>query len=1414
MKHPLQTLLATLAFVSLWSSPQAAHAQVSMSDYTAQPQFVSEVVTPNILFLLDASSSMSTFAANAISGGNWTETQQYGGLFDPLVCYIYDATNKRFDPSVTKDNGLVERRCDQTAGGGNHLWDGNFLNWATTKRFDAAKLAMHGGSCINTATNVTGNRDADGVCLPSGSPAKKTFVNQQVWTSDYGGTGGHKTTDQVATGDGVNQLNGRVPATVQTGVGTEMRFHFRGGVSGMGGSFCTDNDAVPPIETGTTCHGSQWIDANSDNIVDPGEVADDTDSYNEQQFFIRVSYVDDPEGVIQQVGARARMGLMIFETSAKGRLVTPIGSRQNRDWLGTGVETFNHNQAAMIDAVDEAYHIAGTPLVEALYEGLRYMAQIGEAGSTAFHTQAFSPAGALGSSGGGSLGPGEIDVLTGTETCPSGYIAGACGRDPYFFGSDHSPAWMSSSQRVDCCQNYIILFTDGSPNSQSFLPTPLVDYAQSVRGPNCCGIDLDDYDLAGLAYWGHIHDLRQGTVPVINETGHDIPGKQNVTVYSFNAFGGSSGRELLKLTAKLGAFKDKNGNNQFDPLIDEYDTVNNATGAFGADGIPDTYFESDNVDEIKAQLSYAVNNILKQSGSGSSASVLASSSTGEGAIYQSFFFPSIFEGSKEVRWAGFTQGFFIDAFGNLREDSNADGALVYQEDQIIRMRFDSGINEVVLDRYDDGNADGKPDTAMPSGNASLKDASSIWEAGERLALKTSGSRKVLTWLDTDYDGDVDTGEQIVFSTSKLTELTPYLQAGAAPFTAANLINFIRGDHVTGLRDRRLTVGGSLNVWKFGDAIHAPPVVVGAPTQRFDVIYGDSSYTAFFAQYKNRRQVAYVGANDGMLHAFNAGYYHRGDNPATATKVEHGWFTRTPTDNSGGPQLGDELWGFIPQELLPHLRWLADPNYTHVYYVDLKPKVTDARIFTPDADHPNGWGTILMGGFRLGGSCGNCTSGTGATATTINADFNNDGDTTDLDDTRDFFSAYFVLDITNPEKDPVLLHSFSSADLGLTTTVPSMLRVSPKADGIIDNTNAKWFMVMGSGPTGYDVGSTQAGNLYALDLASTGTSVTKLVGETANSLMGTPLSIDRDLDYRVEVVYMGSILDDGFAPWEGKLHRLTMHECVVVPCSTNSWGVPASGIRGASEIVAAIGVNPFGPTVASPAVALDDSNQLWVFAGTGRYFSQSDKTNIDQQYFIGVKDSVLNAQCSETDQTDCRDEDLVDVTGVVVCVLGVGTCGSSTNQVTGGPSGVNDFPSLINAVAAKDGWYMTLSSGERSLARPLVFAGIVFFPTFTPTSDVCSATGNSSLYALYYRTGSAYSTPIIGTTTSGSNKHINKKIDQGPGLTTETGVHIGMGSENGQAQVCSQNSQGEVGCSEVRTAAAFVSRFLTWHEPRD
>ncbi len=1167
-------------------------------------------------------------------------------------------------------------------------------------------------------------------------------------------------------------LTNLMPSSMLSGIGSTVYFHHAGdSVTALAGYFCIDDDSSYP--SSSTC-------SDGDSYSEPG------------RFRIAVEVTTPSSGVLQEIGDKARFAMMKYASGQDGGpLIAEIGT----------------SSSSLVNTLDATLPPGGTgtPLSEMLYEAARYFAQIAP--------------------------PYLATDYTHTDI----------NKDPYYFTA---PQWASTSAYVRCCKSYVILFTDGEPTSDQAIPGDdgsgngvcaggagsLCDLAHAIHGTHCTGAGCSghrtDYGngshyLDDVAYWAHTTDLRQPTIPVLGEAGKDLPGFQNLTVYTFFAFGTDS--ELLKSAAKAGGFQDLNANNLPD-LTDEWDRLNNLTGADGADGIPDNYFESDDANLLKDRLLAAITSILQRSGAGSAASVLASSSTGEGAVYQSFFYPSTVESLRDIKWTGHTHGLFLDAFGNLREDTNGDAKLVYTDDKIIRTTFDTTTNQVMVERYDDANGDGVADSATPIGGAvDLRAVNAVWEAGEQLALTTSAARDITTWVDLDNDGLVDGGEQIAFTTANASTLAPYLRPSAAPFTTDNIINFVRGDQVNGLRDRELTVGGSLKVWKLGDAIHARPITVGPPAQRYDIIYGDSTYTAFLNQYKNRRQVVYVGANDGMLHGFNGGYFHPGDDASTTTKTEHGWFTRTPTDNSGGPLLGDELFGFIPQELLPHLKWLTQPDYTHVYYVDLTPKVTEARIFTPDADHPNGWGTILMGGFRMGGSCAACTAATGAPPMTVTADFNNDGDTVDPDDTRTFYSAYFVLDITNPESAtfPKLLWSFTSTDLGLATNTPSMLRVNPTSATVTDNTDAKWYMVVGSGPTAYDAGVSQVGKLYAVDLAQgpgvNNGQVSTLPAETFNAFLGSTVTIDRDFDYRVDVAYMGSVINDGSLPWRGKLYRLTMNDCTATPCSTNTWGIASGTDRQPTEILNTFplsGTIELGPIATSPAVAIDQRDKLWIFAGTGRYFDSVDKSNTDTQHFVGVKDSVLNGGCTESTRTNCQDNDLVDVSSAQVCLIGVGNCGSVTDQVTG-VSGATDFPSLIGLVASKDGWYTTLPTvGERALFRPLVIGGLVLFPTFVPTNDVCTSTGDSYMYVLYYLTGSAYSAPVVGTTSSGPNKNVNRSIALGSGMTSEAVVHIGQGGSGGKATAYIQKSTAELTAISFNTPGVVPSRFLTWYNTRD
>ncbi len=1457
------------ALLGIVTGPSATLAQ-TMDQYYSVPPFVSEQVAPNILLVLDNSGSMGGRACDATwcgvhSDGTLTPVNEsfvadstYSGYFDTLRCYTYDATNTRFVAGTVK--AAVSTACPATE------WDGNFLNWATFRRFDALKKAMTGGDCAVT-------RAADGTCPPTGTPALITIKAQSVFSS--GACCQHHTTNAVPS-SGANGYAGRVPTSVTTGTPANLYIHLRGGTSGMQGTFCVDNDTSAPPSTGTACN------RNSDG-------SSDSDSFTESQYSLRLAMATEPTGVVQQIGAQARFGLFEFKGSGDGaRMLVGIGSRQSIDWSGTTVETFNTNMAAILDGIGESFPATWTPLSESLYEATRYVAQIDTTFATGYvYPLAYSPGVAFATTGKGSIGPGEISALTGSETCPAGYLANACGRDPYFFGSNHTPAWATTSTQVSCCKTFIILVTDGEPTQDLNIPTGLQDFAHGQHGLHCTGGNSTihapngtcntnagtpaatllgehktDYANNGthylddVAYWAHTNDLRpcngtaDGTIAVLGVTGHCLPGLQNISFYTFFAFGNIAGRELLMHAARLGGFEDSNNNNLPD-LVSEWDKVINATGAPGSDGIPDTYFESSNVDDLQERLMATITAILRKSASGTSISVLATSASGEGSIYQAYFFTSdIGQGGANVKWTGYTHALFIDTFGNFREDTNQDGVLNYQQDRIVTTRYDNDpasptYQKVLVDKYEDLNGDGVADSATPVVlGADLKSIIPIWEAGKELAMTPSGSRKILTWVDTNNNGLVDPTEQMDFSTANCNTLRDYLRypgdACAGSSNAMNLINFIRGDEVTGLRTRMLEVpigSGSYQVWKLGDPIHSTPTIVGAPKERYDLIYGDPTYNTFYQQYRNRRQVAYVGANDGMLHAFNAGYYHKGDDPTTPGVTEHGWFTRTPTDNSGGPKLGAELWGFIPYQLLPQLQWLARTDYTHVYYVDLKPKVSDVRIFTPDADHPDGWGTILIGGFRLGGSCGQCAAGSGAPPMVVNIGGTN----------RTFYSAYFVLDITNPEVDPKLLWVFTDSGLGLTTAYPAIARVNPTSDPSTSKTNEKWYVIFGSGPNGYQAdlpsSPSQTAKLYVVDLVqgpgAGNSNVTTMPVGSWRSFMNHVITVDKDLDYRVDVAYSGRTIHDGSLPWRGKLYRLTTSGCTNAPCSPSTWGVADGGNRAPTEVIdtfndPGLGTLEVGPITAAPTVTIDDANMVWVFFGTGRYYGNSDKVDNNVQRLFGIKDSVLNGLCTQTSTVNCQDNDLVDVTNAVVCLV----CTGSTNQVTDPTNpGVTTFSgtgttSMVGLVQSKDGWRVTLPTGsgtnsaERSVVSPTLIGGTVFFPTFVPTNDFCASSGNSYLYALFYKTGTAATTPVIGTATSGSNVNITTKIALGVGMASSMSVQIGSQGSGGQGV----GGTGGAGCSggmmgavQMSTGAAtqpctsagdYYSRFVSWVHQRD
>lgn len=289
------------------------------------------------------------------------------------------------------------------------------------------------------------------------------------------------------------------------------------------------------------------------------------------------------------------------------------------------------------------------------------------------------------------------------------------------------------------------------------------------------------------------------------------------------------------------------------------------------------------------------------------------------------------------------------------------------------------------------------------------------------------------------------------------------------------------DYTYTKRDRRYydeNIGSTIT-WRLGDIIHSTPILVASPAEHYDLLYKDRSYLKFAGEYNNRRHVIYVGGNDGMMHAFNAGFYSADYSgflkcaPSDRGFIdEFGTFTPGSSgsycdDSKIYPDLGEELWAYIPYNLLPHLNSLSKTDYDHKYYVDGVPRIFDVQIFKDDAKHPGGWGTILVGSMRFGGAPVEMKD-----VMSIHTGIAKDN----TDDARRMSSSFFILDITDPEGPPELLGEmtfkadfWTQFNLGYSTTKPTLVPMHKNLDFPIGYTgpyggSSNWYLVMGSGPT--------------------------------------------------------------------------------------------------------------------------------------------------------------------------------------------------------------------------------------------------------------------------------------------------------------------------------------------------------------
>jgi len=413
-------------------------------------------------------------------------------------------------------------------------------------------------------------------------------------------------------------------------------------------------------------------------------------------------------------------------------------------------------------------------------------------------------------------------------------------------------------------------------------------------------------------------------------------------------------------------------------------------------------------------------------------------------------------------------------------------------------------------------------------------------------------------------------------------------------------------------------------------------------------------------------------------------------------------------------------------------------------------------------------------------------------------------------TRHFYPAYVCMDITDP-LNPIALWEKTYTDLGMTRATPAVIRVANgEKDLEYEFPLGDWYAVFGSGPTDYDGTSSQNGYVFVVDL-KTGEPVFPLgAGDwqfdtgVSNTYMNSPASLDKNLTNSVDAIYFGDTV--------GNLYHISTLE----PQAVDTNGDPLT--RYPSDILSDWTINTIfsGPRPITAAVGLsvDALDDVWVYFGTGRYLTDGDKTNDDQQYMIGLRDPLF----SESPTSLPLDDSTLFPSDKYTVYT------NRNVDSDGGLARIYDWYSMLDVVRNTedqdtypdyyDGWFRLLEDtdpSERVITKPAILGGAVFMPAFTPSADVCGFGGDSNFYAVYYESGTAFYKPLLPNgliDVAGEDyKAVKVKVPLGEGMPPPAvGIHAGR--EKG-AKAFLQMSTGEVVEVEIETPFNIKSGLTTW-----
>ena len=575
-------------------------------------------------------------------------------------------------------------------------------------------------------------------------------------------------------------------------------------------------------------------------------------------------------------------------------------------------------------------------------------------------------------------------------------------------------------------------------------------------------------------------------------------------------------------------------------------------------------------------------------------------------------------------------------------------------------------------------------------------------------------------------------------------------AGTTDGRGTDRVGYLRGhsqhegDTAGTFRERSTSV--------LGDIVNSNPWYVGAPSAGYSDV-DHPGYSSFRSTYMDRKPVVYVGANDGMLHGFDA-------------SVEWNDDVSVP-----GADAGKEVLAYVPTPVYVNLSRLTDQDYNanHRYFVDGSPMVADACVANCEGTSAT-WKSVLVGSLSAGGK------------------------------------GFFALNVTNPagtssaaaptftetNAASILLWEFTDsddADLGLTYNYPASHPTTQQAKQIVKMENGKWAVILGNGYYSTEGKAV----LYVLFLAdgedgvwSTGDFVKIVADNTVYASDGnglsTPTPFDSDGNGRADTIYAGDL--------KGNMWKFN-----VSSASPASWGVAFSG---APLYVAqdAAGTPNRQPIIAPPEVTLHPGGGRMVLFGTGKYIETGDNISTSTQSFYGIWDNGTWDGSTWSDGSVVAGRSSLDQK--VVGTVSIG--GDDYRTITSGTT-----------LTSPKGWYVDFASGERVTGIPKLRSGLIIYNTFTPTGTPCDPDGEGWLMVQNYLTGDLPGFPVFDT--NGVNKVDGEDtavagLDIGATIGGTTLISGAAGSTTG-AGVTSLNDGG-TGSNLFNFGAGSRGR-ITWRE---